>query len=170
MEGWKDCREIHADITALIEFTNDIQKHIKKEGLSKETALDCKQIHEEANLTGSGYRIGEQVMEMIEEMGKDLSEGKRLIATSDVLESLNGKWKTLIEGSRTPALGSNALLMPALMGNNRADEVKRALEAVKVEDVEKWTKETIGITFHQEKSGRADAKLPENPKELIPCF
>jgi hypothetical protein len=68
------------------------------------------------------------------------------------VESLNGKWKMLIEGSRTPALGSNALLMAALMGELRSDTVKQALEEVKVRDVETWTKGNC--------SGRSSTKNP----------
>ena len=170
MEGWEQHRDIHREVANLLEFTNAIQKKLKKEGLSKETMINCKQIYEEKNLEGLGESAGKKVIEMIEEMEKELPAGKRLLATSDVVESLNGKWKTLIEGSRTPALGNNALLMAALMGEIQEDDVKRALEAVKVEDVDTWTQETIGITFHQEKSTRAHIKVPENPQELIPIF
>lgn len=59
-----------------------------------------------------------------EEMARKLEEGQRVIATSDVLESLNGKWKMLIDGSPTLALWSNALPMPALMGKLDPGEIK----------------------------------------------
>ena len=170
MEGWEEHRETHQEITKLTAFTNTIQKHLKKEGLSKETVLDCKKIYEGASLSGFGEEAAKKVMETLKGMAKDLPEGKRVLATSDVVESLNGKWKTLIEGSRTPALGSNALLMAALMGGDRADEIKLALETVKVRDVETWTRKTIGITFHKEKSAKPNPGLPENPQELTPAF
>ena len=170
MEGWEQHQDIHREVANLLVVTNEIQKKLKKEGLSKETVMECKQIYEEGNLEGLGESAGRKVIEMIVEMEKDLPPGKRLLATSDVVESLNGKWKTLIEGSRTPALGSNALLMAALMGDMQEDEVKRALEAIKVEEVEAWTEETIGTTFHREKLARARVILPENPQELILGF
>jgi hypothetical protein len=170
MEGWEEHHDTHREIADLIEFTNTIQKHLKKEGLSKGTVLDCKQIYEGASLSGLGEEAAKKVMETVEGMAKDLPEGKRVLATSDVVESLNGKWKMLIEGSRTPALGSNALLMAALMGGDRADEVKLALETIKVRDVETWTRDTIGITFHKEKSARPNPRLSENPQELVPGF
>ena len=170
MAGWEEHQEIYREVNGLLEFTNEIQKRIKENGLSKETVEGCRETHQEAGLTGSGEAIGQKVMETIEAMAKDLTEGERLLATSDVVESLNGKWKMLIEGSRTPALGSNALLMAALMGELRSDTVKQALEEVKVRDVETWTKETFGITFHQEKSARTNSKFPENPQEIAHAF
>ena len=90
-------------------------------------------------------------MKTLNEMVEDLNGNQRIIATSDVLESLNGKWKMLIEGSPTPALGCNALLMPALMGKLNTSEVKEALETITVEDVKEWRNGTFGVTYHQEK-------------------
>ena len=170
MEGWEQHQDIHREVASLLDFTNVVQEKVKKTGVSRESVIECREIYEESNLEGLGERAGKKVIEMIEEMGNDLPAGKRLIATSDVVESLNGKWKTLIEGSRTPALGSNALLMAALMGEIHEDEIKRALETVKVAEVEAWTERTIGITFHREKIARAHPTVPEYPQEPIPVF
>ena len=129
-----------------------------------------RETYQEAKLTGLGETIGKRIMERIEAMAKELTEGERTLVTSDVVESLNGKWKMLIEGSPTPALGSNALLMAALMGESRSEVVKQALEEIKVRDVEAWTEETFGITFHQEKSARSNDKLPYNLQEASQAF
>jgi hypothetical protein len=151
MPEWQKHQGIHEEVTGMLRFTNAIQKHIKLEGLSKESMKDCQEIYEEAALKGVGRIAGGKVMEMLEEMAKDLKWNQRIIATSDVLESLNGKWKMLIEGSPTPALGCNALLMPALMGKLNTNEVKEALETITVEDVKEWRNGTFGVTYHQEK-------------------
>ena len=151
MTGWEEHRQIHQEASGMLKFTNAIQKKIKLEGLSKQSVKDCWEMHREAELEGVGQTVAKRVMDVLEEMAKELDENQRIIATSDVLESLNGKWKMLIGGSPTPALGSNALLMPALMGKLETNEVKRALETVSVEDVRKWKEATFGVTFYQEK-------------------
>ena len=170
MEGWEQHQEIHREVTGLLKFTNQIQKQLKGKGLSKETVENGRETYQEAKLTGLGEIIGKRIMERIEAMAKELTEGERTLVTSDVVESLNGKWKMLIEGSPTPALGSNALLMAALMGESRSEVVKQALEEIKVRDVEAWTEETFGITFHQEKSARSNDKLPYNLQEASQAF
>lgn len=154
MRGWEKHEEIHGEVTAMLDFTNTVQKKIKLEGLSEESVWSCREIYREGNLEGVGETVGKLVMDMLEEMAQKLEEGQRVIATSDVLESLNGKWKMLISGSPTPALGSNALLMPALMGKLGPDEIKEALETVSVKDVGDWQKATFGVTYHQEKRAR----------------
>ncbi len=170
MEGWEEHQEIHREVSGLLEFTNGIQKRLKESGLSKETVEECRETCQEACLTGSGETIGQKVMQTVEAMAEGLTEGERLLATSDVVESLNGKWKMLIGGSRTPALAGNALLMAALMGEPRSGAVKQALEDVKVRDVEAWTKDTFGITFHQEKSPKSNNNLPDNLQEFANVF
>lgn len=151
MIRWEENQEIHKEASKMLGFTSAVQKKIKLEGLSKEIVKECQGIYQEAGLSGVGETVGKQVMDVLKEMSKNLRENQRIIATSDVLESLNGKWKMLIGGSPTPALGRNSLLMPALMGKLDASEVKQALETVKVEDVKEWTEATFGVTYHQEK-------------------
>ena len=73
------------------------------------------------------------------------------MVTSDVIESLNGSWKMHINATPTPALGSNALLMPALMFKPSASEIKQALETVSVADVEEWRNQNFEQTFYQAK-------------------
>ena len=95
-------------------------------------------------LTGVGERVGKQIMEVIEDIAKDLGETERIIVTSDVIESLNGRWKMLINGAAMPALGINTLLMPLLMGDPDKIDVKEALKRTSVADVAKWKKAPLG--------------------------
>jgi hypothetical protein len=154
MTGWQEHREIHEEVDGMLKFTNEIQKLLKNEGLSKLTMGACRQIHREANLKGVAKSVGKKVMDALGSMVEGLKENERIIATSDVLESLNGTWKMLIGGSPTPALAGNALLMPAIMGKLDTIEVKRALETVSVADVEAWKTRTFGVTYFQEKRAK----------------
>ena len=86
-------------------------------------------------LTGVGERVGKQIMEVIEDIAKDLGETERIIVTSDVIESLNGRWKMLINGAAMPALGINTLLMPLLMGDPDKIDVEEALKRTSVAEL-----------------------------------
>ena len=154
MTGWQEHREIHEEVDGMLKFTNEIQKLLKNEGLSKRTMVACRQTHREANLKGMGKSVGKKVMDALGTMVEDLKENERIVATSDVLESLNGTWKMLIGGSPTPALAGNALLMPAIMGKLDTIEVKHALETVSVADVEAWKTRTFGVTYFQERRAK----------------
>jgi hypothetical protein len=154
MAEWQEHREIHEEGDGMLKFTNEIQKLLKNEGLSKRTMRACRQTHREANLKGMGKSVGKKVMDALGSMVEGLKDNERIIATSDVLESLNGTWKMLIGGSPTPALAGNALLIPAIVGKLDMIEVKRALETVSVADVEAWKTRTFGVTYFQERRAK----------------
>ena len=96
----------------MLAFTDAIQKQVKGAGLTKSGIKICQDIYDRSNLTGVAERVGKKVMKVIRDMGQKLGEHERILVTSDVIESLNGKWKMLINGAAMPALGVNALLMP----------------------------------------------------------
>ena len=166
-EGIDDCRAIHQEVADLLAFSNAIQKQVKGAGLTKKGLEICQDIHGRSQLTGVGERVGKQIMEVIEDIAKDLGETERIIVTSDVIESLNGRWKMLINGAAMPALGINTLLMPILMGDPGEIDVTEALERVRVADVEKWKRNTFDVTFFQEKRDKIRKSRPENPQEVI---
>lgn len=165
--GMEDCQAIHQEVSGLLAFSNAIQKQLKGAGLTKKGIKICQEIHVQSNLTGAGERAGQQIMEVIGNMARGLGETERIIVTSDVIESLNGRWKMLINGAAMPALGINVLLMPLLMGDPGGLDVKKALENVSVADVEKWKRQTFGVTFSQEKRPETRKSRPENPQEVI---
>jgi hypothetical protein len=166
--GSEPCWAIHREVVGMLAFSNAIQKHLKTAGLSKAGLETCRKIHEQSDLTGAGERIGREIMAVLEDMAKDLGDDERIVVTSDVIESLNGRWKMLINGAAMPALGVNALLMPALMGDLSQRDVKEALEAVSMADVENWKKKTFGLTFFQEQRSPVRKPRPENLREAIP--
>lgn len=65
-------------------LSNAIQKQLKGAGLTKKGLKICQEIHAQSNLTGAGERAGQQIMEVIENMAKDLGETERIIVTSDL--------------------------------------------------------------------------------------
>ena len=97
MAGWEQHREIHLEVSEMLKFTNAIQKIVKEQGLSKEVVKVCEEIHRAADLEKSGERVATRVMEFIKDMANDLDDKERILATSDVIESLNCSLKKLIE-------------------------------------------------------------------------
>ena len=158
MGGSEGNEGIHREVVGMLAYTNRVQKYLKENGLTGEGVKICEDFYTEAKLEGVGQRVGEQVLTDIKEMALGLASGERILVTSDVIESLNGKWKTLIKATPTPALGSNALLMPALMFKPTASEIREALETMKMKDVEDWRKQNFDQTYYQAKRVMRPAK------------
>lgn len=151
MGGSEQNEGIHREIVGMLAFTNRVQKYLKENGLTSSGVKICEDFYTAEKLEGVGERVGKKVLLAIKQMALELQSGERILVTSDVIESLNGSWKMHINATPTPALGSNALLMPGLMWEPSISEIKSALETVRVEDVEDWRNQNFGQTFYQAK-------------------
>lgn len=165
LQGSDQLKRIHQEVKGMLAFTNGLQKHLKTNGLAKLEIAVCEEMLAQAGLEGVAQRVGDRVVSIIKKMAAGLDDEERIIVTSDVIESLNGSWKIRIAGSPAPALGGNALLMAALMGNVGETETKLALETVGVADVTAWIRETFGETFHKERQKIRCIKSPPNMRE-----
>ena len=151
MEGSEPTEGIHREIVGMLAFTNRVQKYLKENGLTQNGVKICEDFYAAGKLKGVGQRVGEKVLLAVRKMALGLQSDERILVTSDVIESLNGSWKMHINAAPTPALGSNALLMPGLMWEPSAPEIKSALETVNVADVAGWRNQNFGQTFYQAK-------------------
>lgn len=151
MGGTEKNEGIHREVVGMLAFTNRVQKYLKENGLTPSGVKKCEDFYAAEKLEGVGRRVGEKVLLAVKQMALELQSGERILVTSDVIESLNGSWKMHINATPTPALGSNALLMPGLMWEPSAAEIKSALENVSVADVEDWRNQNFGQTFYQAK-------------------
>jgi len=71
-----------------------------------------------------------------------ISRAKIGLGTSDVIESIFGKFKVFIKGCSE--IGKLALIIPAFLGQITPPKIKDALESVHQQDVEDWIQEYIG--------------------------
>jgi hypothetical protein len=165
--GCEGCWEGVAELSKMLECLHAIQRQTKKAGLTKAGIGVCQEIYDRANLAGSGKEVVGKVVEEIARMGENLGEQERILVTSDVIETVNGKWKMLIGGNAMPALGVNTLLVPTLMGEITADELKTALATVSTKDVAQWNAENIGVSFHQEKRSKKKVSMTKLTQDII---
>ncbi len=66
------------------------------------------------------------------------------MGTSDVTESLFGKYKWLTEKAPYAELGANVLALPVLTTELTAELLHEALTAVPVQEVREWVSEQVG--------------------------
>ena len=64
------------------------------------------------------------------------------LSTSDVIESLFGKFKVFVKGFTE--IGKWALTIPAFLGDITPQNIKPALESTCQKDVDNWIDESIG--------------------------
>jgi len=124
----------------LVDIGRETRDFIRKRGLS----LDCYDLLgdllAQKELCPRAEQFGCKLIDFIEEEGKKVPEGKCVVGSSEIIESLFGKHKSISEKGPKP-MGRLILSMASRVGEIPTEAlVQAAFEAVKESHVAKWLK------------------------------
>jgi hypothetical protein len=144
--GW--LRDFRHEVTRygnLIEAVKQTEEEVKNHGMCRETAARLwqqlpAQLRRDSSLKGffrglKGY---------LKEEGGKVPAGQSWLGTSDVIESLFGKYKSFLEKSPDGEVGASVLALPLLTVDLTAELVNEALLSVSVQDVRSWANDYLG--------------------------
>lgn len=97
-----------------------------------------------------------KIVEIMKEEEVKVPDQKRFLGTSEVIESIFGKFKYLEKNYSGQGLTSLILGLNAMLGETSEAVVKEALEKISIQDVRNWIQENLGNSFLSKK--RADLK------------
>jgi hypothetical protein len=89
----------------------------------------------------------QRILDVVAREGDKLNAASTLLASSDCLESLFGKYKTFTEHNQIKEIGKRILLIPALVAQITAEQVHKALETVRNCEVDQWVREVCGTSM-----------------------
>ncbi len=122
--------------------------------------------------TPASLRLKAGLVAFVTEQSKDLAPGQHLLGSSEVLESLLGKYKR-IQGTHSKGGMTGSLLsIGAAVLKKSTSVIQAAMATVPVGAVGQWVRDKLGLTipaqqalaFQQDKNG------PNNPTALQPSF
>lgn len=136
-------------ILAVTTVLDRIQRIVKHRGLNAQTALEVKieLLHLGAR-SPLARRLGAWVNRHLAFAAR---LGRPLLVTSDIIESLFGRWKAVIGYHRGAELTTSVLLLPALCGDLSPELVRDALRSVKMSDLDEWKAREIGTTLRSKR-------------------
>jgi hypothetical protein len=67
-----------------------------------------------------------------------------LLSTSDIIESIFGKYKLFVQNNKLQGIGKLILTIPAFTANISLPTIKEAFETVRSIDVKKWLDDNLG--------------------------
>ena len=145
--GWLECfQEDMKKWRELLDIINIAQKEVKENGLNQST---LKSFSKKAKNLGKYHpkatELKERLLNFFKEELKQFPQKKiTLLGTSDIIESIFGKYKVF--SARTPMkeVGKSILTIPIITSEITSSEVKQAMESISTENLYKWTKENIG--------------------------
>ena len=144
--GW--LREFREDVEhyhRLLEVVEQTQQEVKTRGLGASTAERVWEQLPAAVLDDprlADFLSG--VRSYLEEEGGKIPRGESWLGTSDVIESLFGKYKWLGEKAPYAEVGANVLTLPVMTSDLTSELIREALTSVSVKDVREWVATNIG--------------------------
>ena len=96
-------------------------------------------------------RVAQRLLKFVEEESAGIEKGHRLLASSEVLESLIGKAKQL-EGRQSKGGFTKTLLgLAASVAQTTEENIRAALTAIRVQDVTTWVREHLGVSLEAQR-------------------
>lgn len=139
----KDYKYLIEEIYEITQVVKQIQKEVKTKGLNQKTIRKSKSLLKSLK-TENGKKLGKELNKYFKDCFSAFDEKQNLICTSDIIESIFGKYKNFSSENKMAGITSLALCVASVTVGNLSDILKKVLESVKTTDVLQWTEDNIG--------------------------
>jgi len=95
--------------------------------------------------------LATQILSFIKEQQEVCNKDERLLHSSQLIESLFGKFKSLEKEQSKSSFTSLILSIGAVVSKTTSVVLKNALETVNVNMINKWSKEKVGTTIQAQR-------------------
>jgi hypothetical protein len=130
--------------------THELLHLLKVQGLNQETYHQAMQILEKLPESAKSRTVLKRWLNRHLSIQGRLSMGQTPLAvSSDVIESLLGKLKMLIQRSAQGEMNRMVLTLPLLCGTHTEQDLQRAMAKVRHRDLKTWEKNNLPLTLRQ---------------------
>ena len=149
LEGY---RMLISELGELVTAINSCEKLLKHNGMTQETVSQCDAILSWlATPRFSAFR--EKFVKGLTETLETISDHKKVLCSSDIIESMFGAYKNFVSCNKMAAVTKLVLIMAALTCKLTPELVKESLEATTGQQIAEWDKKHIGTTLYQKRRG-----------------
>lgn len=141
-------RSLIEELNQVTNTLNDLFKILKNDGLSQDSAAQCRDILEASN-SPAGLRLA--VNKYLQENLERFPKRKKLICSSDIIESFFGKFKNKFKSSPNCGLTQSVLTIALYAGNFSSKEILSACQGTKIKDILKWRDDNLTINIAQKR-------------------
>lgn len=111
---------------------------IKAKGINTAQVERCAKRLGRIGRTERARAFGQQILEFLREQAAQAKPGETLLGSSDVIESVFGKYKGLVERSPLKAITEMVLMVAALTSERTPAVIREAMETVGMAEVDAW--------------------------------
>lgn len=143
--GWvKKYEEELIVYSQILELVKILFQQVKNQGLNKKSTLLFESNIKNLSLKKRCEEFKNKIIEYLQEQTYPIKPGETLLASSDILESILGKYKTFSSNSPLKELGKMLLTIPLCTIELAARTVKQAMEKIQNCDVDDWARKVLG--------------------------
>jgi hypothetical protein len=143
-----------------------VEHYVRHEGIRVGAAKDLAGLLPKSTIPPV-QRLRKQLLEFVQEQGQQARDGERLLGSSEVLESIIGKFKHVAgEGGRHGLTGM-VLSIGALVGKLTVATVQAAMTEVTTPEVWDWCRSHLGATVQSVRQRIRNALHPEQNQTIL---
>ena len=132
---------IYAQMNELVTI---VEKQVKHSGLNQTSCEIFENNIAGISLSSRSQLLATEISNYLREEGQQVHMGHTFLGTSDIIESIFGKYKYLSSESPISDIGKMILTIPVFTNELTCELIKTAMESVKALDVDKWADELLG--------------------------
>lgn len=139
------------ELTEINQVVKKIEKEFKHNGLNNKTLEICKaELGKLTNPNGCTFR--ETFLAQIEAQKKLLPDTKKILFSSDILESTFGRYKNRLSENPMSSVSGLMLIIAAYTAKITPEYTKEVMEKVKTSNVKAWEEKQIGYTLFKKRN------------------
>ena len=151
--GWlRDYRKPLEEWSQLLELTATAEDYVRKEGYHQEAEVYLRPRLEPSAGCSASREMMEHLLEFVAEQSANALVNERLIGSSEVLESLIGKYKHLQSTHSKGGMTATLLSFGAIVLEKTTATLRHALETVTTQHVYDWCQKKLGTTIQAQRN------------------
>ena len=150
--GWlRDYREPLRCWEQAMQVIETVETLVRREGHHAESVAQLRQRLPRVDADSLAHRLREKLLEFMKEQALRASEAERLPGSSEVLESIIGKYKTLQGEQGQFGATSMLLAIGAFVGRLTVGGIRTALHTINAAALKTWEQTNLGSTVQSQR-------------------
>jgi len=169
--GWLLDYEKHlAKWQDLIRIVDDAVEFVNFQGIYRDCEIDLRELSTFKAKTKQAKNVREELLDFIGQEAQKANRHERLLGSSEIIESLFGKFKQLEHDQSKSGFTGYLLSIAASVSKTTEDVTQQALETVRTKKVHEWFKENIGRSVQSIKAELNSIVKKAKQKRAEKCF
>jgi hypothetical protein len=170
--GWlREYREALYLWSVLLTIAETVEHDVRHEGYHAKAAAGLRRRLAGLAINASAWKMTQDALSFVAEQSAQARRGERLIGSSEVLESLFGKYKQLQGIHRQGGMTPQLLGLGAAVAKRTVQTIRQAFSTVHTRDVVQWCRQHLGLSLQAQRSyAFKEQKQDTKPLALLPSF